>query len=357
MSYLGTAADYGILSENLVEFSSGTTTINGYFGSGVTPNGSYTATRTDINNSNYTNAISQAQSAYTTLSGMTVSGTITGGNLNDQTLGPGVYNSSIGTFTFGDIVNPETLTLNGGPSSTFIFIATGAQNAVNFSFQGTPDSVITLTGGATYNNVYWVSPGKVNIELVNFYGNILAEGNINYLGAGTTSNGSVISLDTTDSPAITISSSTTINSASSACLHPNTIIKTKRGNIPIKEIHSGDFVIDQFGNPIEVLYNIKLAPMNNWVKISKNALGNNIPENDLYITHQHPIIVNNKYIYPVNLINNDTIYEIILPPENMYSICTDNQYFALAEGMNVSTWRESDFENTRIYQNGEYEKI
>ena len=107
----------------------------------------------------------------------------------------------------------------------------------------------------------------------------------------------------------------------------------------------------------QVIYNIKLKQITDWVKISKNAFEFNVPENDLYISYTHPLLINNKYIYPIDLINNTTISFVKLPPTNMYSICTSNQYFVSIEGMNISTWRQTDFENTIVYKSGLYQKL
>ncbi len=140
-----------------------------------------------------------AVSAYSTLEGM--SPTPISNNLAGQTLTPGVYSESSGTF---NIAASGTLTLNG--AGTYVFqcsstLVTGAS------------AVVALTGGATAANVYFVCGSSATLGATNtFNGNIVADASIS-LGGGTV-NGSMIAL----TGAVTISVATNVNAQSASVL-------------------------------------------------------------------------------------------------------------------------------------------
>jgi hypothetical protein len=144
-----------------------------------------------------------ASSAYTTLNAE--SATAISSTLDGQTLTPGVYKESSGTFNLA-ASGPGTLTLNG--AGTYIFqcsstLVTGAG--------GTP--TITLSGGATAANVYWLVGSSATINSGNagtFQGNIIAQASITDTEGGTV-NGSMIAL----TGAVTLSAAANVNTESS----------------------------------------------------------------------------------------------------------------------------------------------
>lgn len=138
-----------------------------------------------------------------------------------------------------------------------------------------------------------------------------------------------------------------------ACFHPDTLIQTSNGYIPIKNIKSGDQVINQNGKLLEVMYNIKyILPSKKFVKISKNAFGQNLPLNDFLITPGHPLIINGEEIESEKLINNTTIYNVTLDePVNIYSICTKERTGIITEGLFALTWQNDDWEKNAIKTN------
>lgn len=355
MSEIAPADMYAILSINQVDFNNSYSTLNGKFGSSSFPMNYTNVTANygyDIDSPTYSAAVAGATGGYNSLTSQTY--TPINNILDGQTLGPGYYTPNTSN-TFFKLNDNATLTLNG--SGLYAFYGNVPVNSGYTSFI-IGDGTITLNG-ADPSEIYWLSPGSFNIYIANksFYGHIISKDNIQIVNNDLTFNGSVINIGSVTPPFSFSPNTYTFNTAEPLCLHPDTLVKTVSGNIPIKNIRSGDFVLDRNGNMHQVIYNIKLKQVTNWVQISKNALGLNVPENDLFISYTHPLLINNRYVYPIDLINNKTIFLIKLPPVNMYSICTLNQEFVMIEGMNVSTWRQTDFESTIIYRNDLYEKI
>lgn len=193
MSALGLAASYAALGASAVTGSASASTLTGNIG--IYPNNSSSITNfppstfSGVENAGNTaaaNAQAAAQAAYTLMKGM--SSTTIATALDGQTLTPGVYSASSGTFTLA-ASGTGTLTLNG--NGTYIFqtnttLITGAG--------GVP--VINLSGGALESNVYWVVGSSATINSGHagtFQGSVIAQSSITNTSGGTV-NGSLIAL-------------------------------------------------------------------------------------------------------------------------------------------------------------------
>jgi hypothetical protein len=132
-----------------------------------------------------------AQAAYTSLQGMTPTGT-SGGHINSelggQSLAAGVYvatSGTAGTFTLNG-----TLTLTGSATDVYVF-----QTASTLITGGTLTPVISL-GSVLPGNIYWVvgSSATINDSFPGtFQGNVIAQASIGETLGGTI-NGSMIAL-------------------------------------------------------------------------------------------------------------------------------------------------------------------
>jgi len=201
-SNLGTAASYGLLAASAITNSVGTSIVNGDLGEypGSTVTGAFTVSgATNLGNAAAHTAQNDALAAFTSMNSMTA--TAIPSTLDGQTLTPGVYKEASGTFNLAQS-GPGTLTLNG--AGVYIFqasstLVTGAGGV----------ATITLTGGATAENVYWVVGSSATINSGSpgtFNGNIIAQASITNTLGGIV-NGSLIAL----TAAITLSQPTTIN--------------------------------------------------------------------------------------------------------------------------------------------------
>lgn len=168
---LGNADSFGALSATAMTNAGSATVVNGNIGSstsidaGVTHPGyaAYGAGTPEL-------AAAQASllTAYGFAEAQTPTGDITGVNLANKSLAPGVYNSTSGILISG----PIALTLDGGgdPNSVFIF-----QAASSGDLTVDPTSSVTYTNGAQPCNVFW----KVNSAFLKnsgstFVGTIMA---------------------------------------------------------------------------------------------------------------------------------------------------------------------------------------
>ncbi len=214
VSLLGVAGSYAALAYSAITGSTGS-------GSSLTGNiGLYPTAATGITNfppSTYSgmenaanpaadSAQMAAQAAYTSLQGMSPSGT-SGGHINSelggQSLAAGVYvatSGTAGTFTLNG-----TLTLTGSATDVYVF-----QTASTLITGGTSTPVISL-GNVLPGNVYWVVGSSATLNSAHagtFQGSIVAENSITVTLGGTI-NGSLVAL----TAAITLTGTSTVIAA------------------------------------------------------------------------------------------------------------------------------------------------
>jgi hypothetical protein len=148
---------------------------------------------------------SAAMSAYTSLTGMTA--TPISATLDGQTLTPGVYSTGAASLAAS---GAGTLTFNGAG----VYVIKTSSTLVTGS-GGIP--TMTLTGGATAANIYWVVGSSATINSGfsgTFAGNVIAEDSITDTLGGTV-NGSLIAL----TGAVTLSAATVVNAQNSPLLN------------------------------------------------------------------------------------------------------------------------------------------
>lgn len=132
----------------------------------------------------------------------------------------------------------------------------------------------------------------------------------------------------------------------SCCVHPLTNLSMDKCTMVIKDVKRGHNAIDLYGKSVDIIYNIKYYPTNDFIKINKGSLGNNIPHNDLYIREGHPLLLENKEVECQDLINSTTIDRVKLDvPVPVYSLCTKDRIFIMMEGVPVCTWAQDEWEN------------
>lgn len=166
-------------------------------GTAITPGG-WTVSGS-IHSDDLTAINAQANAAAQFASLNTLVGTPISATLDGQTLTPGVYKESSGTFNLAQS-GAGTLTLNGAGMYVFQCSSTLVTGA-----GGLP--TITLSGGATAANVFWVVGSSATINVSGsgvFQGNIIANTSITLDGGSV--NGSLTALHA----AITITSATAI---------------------------------------------------------------------------------------------------------------------------------------------------
>ncbi|MGD0648437.1 MAG: Ig-like domain-containing protein [Acidobacteriaceae bacterium] len=141
-----------------------------------------------------TEALLEAQTAYTTLQNLPPGATLSTNELGNRTLAPGTYTSS----SFYDITSgPLTLDAQGDPNATWVF------QMGSYLTVGTPSATesIVLIGGAQAKNVFWQVGTAATINGAGggtMVGTILAQAGVSVSTAGnaaiTTIDGRLVSL-------------------------------------------------------------------------------------------------------------------------------------------------------------------
>lgn len=170
--------------------------------------------------------------------------------------------------------------------------------------------------------------------------------------AGDTGTGSATLGDTTSWGAILLA----LRPAAPICVIGETQVLTPNGYVQIKDLKSGDFAIDSNGNPVQILYNIKGGSSHHFIKIEKNAIGNQQPNQDLYITAQHPLLIDGEERSCENLIDNKLITKLKLDhPKQLYSLCTKERLYVVMNGVNVCSWSDQEFKDFSHKKGKKYE--
>ena len=187
---LGLSGDYVILSESGIS-TTGVTAITGNMGISpaaatyitgfglILPAGGAFSTSSLVTGNiyapgyaaptpaNLTTAVTNMATAFTTANGLAPTVTeLLAGNLNSQTLAPGVYKWSTGLL----ITTGLTLDGGGDPCASWVFQVAGDLTVAN-------SAIITLANGANPKNIFWVVAGsKAQLGTgVDFSGNILCK--------------------------------------------------------------------------------------------------------------------------------------------------------------------------------------
>ncbi len=187
---LGTAGNYAILAKSGIS-TTGTTSVTGDMGvspitstaitgfdlilhsSGTYSTSSlvtgkiYASDYTSPTPANLTTAVGDMETAFTTANGMAPDETgYMAGNINGQTLTPGVYKWSTGLL----VTNSITLDGGGQDCAAFVFQIAGDLTIAN-------NTEIILINGAKADNIYWVVAGAGAMlgTDVDFSGNILSQ--------------------------------------------------------------------------------------------------------------------------------------------------------------------------------------
>lgn len=327
---LGTAAPYAILTPTLIS-NVGTTTVTGDVGCSLFPGSNapiifISGSLIEPLNPSSPECVA-ATTAYNT--GLTYTPTTTypgGTDLSSVSpLSAGIYQIS------GNATLSTALVLNG--SGTYIFQIMGTLTTSSLS-------VITLLGGASSCNIFWLVTGDVNYGTSSaFVGTTLAQGTIS--GGFVDIDGRMISV----SSGISLASVTVTLNSTCVCYVKGTQIKTVDGYKPIESLHVGDS-IETYGN-IENNTNVnkmKSIKKIKWIGkytdvnltnntfpicIKKDALSSNIPFNDLFVSPMHLILVDGKMTCAINLVNSNTLSENRLNTIYKYKERTSAEYYHL----------------------------
>lgn len=253
------------------------------------------------------------------------------------TIPPGVYK-------FSNILNiPVSVTLSGGSSDYYLFISGNLTISASINIGNVdPQKVtfiafsnITMSGASNIVNGTFIAPGAITTP------------------ANTTVNGRLISQDSK----VTLGDGTNVNPAPPVppiCFVKGTKIMTNRGFVPIEDITLNDSVVTTgiinnskvspiglMKTPIVFIGNFSeyhLTNISRPIVISKNALGANVPTEDVRVSPDHAIVINKITVYAKYLVNGVTIYrDMECNSVVYYHIMTQNHFTLNSSGL----WSES----------------
>jgi hypothetical protein len=319
--------NYPILSTYEVLAAAGITTVdtttinNGYYGS--SPTNTYTGIFNPTGSPSGVNS-TNAAGAQTELTQLIVDINTERATLSSQTY----TGTSGGSFTFLPGIN-----YNSG--STIIFDTNAvlnfdANNDINASFYITSGTAITFTNvtinllnGAQACHIYWLAGSTITFTTVPvIYGNLIANTGITFTTTPII-NGRIY----TTGASVSFSGTTIANAVVCICYVKGTKILTENGYIPIEDlkvddkvvskgkIHNNDYVnfTEETLEPIiwcGKFTTSELTDKTNPICIKANALGENSPCEDLYISPGHRILLEGKMVTAESLVNETTIFQV-----------------------------------------------
>jgi hypothetical protein len=317
---------YAVLSSSGITSANTTTIMNGY-SYGSSPIASYTGSIIGIENSG------DATTAQTDLTDIVnavaahVSTLISAPIPSSSTFYPDLnYNS--GAITFSG----TTITLDAlGDPNAYFFIKSGSA----IIFNNVP--FIILKNGASTCNIFWIADTSIGFTGTNppsIPGIFIAGSSITFAN-GANVNGRLYAQNGN----VTFIGTTSVNAECQkdvVCYAKGTLILTDKGFIPIEHITrknniitKGKIINNDFINErdfkvkrIRWINKFKVHSLNKKSRpicIKTNALGPNLPFQDLYVSPQHGIFINGNLFRAKTLINNDTIFQ-----DNE---CTEVEYY------------------------------
>ncbi len=139
------------------------------------------------------------------------------------------------------------------------------------------------------------------------------------------------------------------------CILPGAHVQTPNGIKLIQDIVAGDMVIDEFGNPIKVINNVKFAAdKKKVISFGRNSLGMGFPSGPLQITEEHPIKIpkqrsalyrryGDQEVAVEKLVNGINIQSRFMKVPCTYTLITENRTFVMISGVPVGTWGQKEF--------------
>ena len=117
------------------------------------------------------------------------------------------------------------------------------------------------------------------------------------------------------------------------CFLGESLVYTDQGKIPIKDITTKNTI---FG--LKVISLVKVKNRDNFmILFKKDSLGINSPSIDTYVSKNHKIFINNKFIHAISLVNGKNIIKKIRGQDIIYNILFEKYYIMIVNNMIVET--------------------
>ena len=301
----------------------------------------------DITGSGITLSSGASGGSYGSSTTNTVTATITGGTLrtaalgntaqgevtslvndiNALTIGTTAYTLGVATgfnpntvYVTSNVITPSgTLTFTGtnsstGPTDQFYIVASGGTIAFNGPV------TYNLENGVKAENIFWISSGLISFDGATTIadGVFIAQSSITFQGSPTIS-GNLFA----QTAAVAFNGTST----SILCYLKGSKILTENGYVLVEDLVEGDLVVSKGkinnNESYKIEENYSLKPVK-WIGkftvydfntesmpicIQANALGENLPLEDLFVSPRHRILLDGKLFFACDIVNGTTIYQ------------------------------------------------
>lgn len=131
------------------------------------------------------------------------------------------------------------------------------------------------------------------------------------------------------------------------CILPGATVLTPSGKKLIDDIVAGDTVVDENGNHVQVIHNIRSGPSKRKVvRFNKGCFGSQKPDAPITITTGHPIKrrPNTKEAVVESYIDHGLIQSRFMKLSHTFTLMTKQRCFIMTNNIPVATYSEADFE-------------
>ena len=229
------------------------------------------------------------------------------------------------------IVNGNTSTLNIGNS--IVDVVSGTFNPTGNNYITSDEIPVDPFLGPLTNNG---GPTETMLPLASA---LLGTGTIEIVDSPTDQRGLSRTFDgTVDIGAVQVTSQPICYSGESLILALNTVTK-KITEVKAKNIYADIHKVYDTKRKkfIPIKYNIISGPVNRYMKIAKDTIAENIPNNDLLITSGHKVVINSIIMKARKV---PGAIRIKVEPEMVYSICTEKTGIIVVNGLSVLSWSQ-----------------
>jgi len=308
---------YAVLASSGITTVDVTTIIDGVYG---TPAGTgIVGTFIGIlDGTNATTAQTQLTDLVNAIQAVTITSSISGGGGTIIYI-PGRYHSS-STIIYNSATN-IILDAQGDNNAQFFFTA---DSSITFSSV----TSITLINGASNDNVFWLAGtaiGFVGTSPISVIGNFIAGSTITFDNASN-----ILGRLYAQTENITFSGTSFVDPTylhDIVCYLKGTLILTDQGAVPIENMKVGDKVVTKGKiykykfiekdailqiEPVIWISKFKVIDLNSKSRpicIKKDAFDKNCPFQDLYVSPEHSVLINDFMVVASNIINGKTIYQ------------------------------------------------
>jgi hypothetical protein len=94
------------------------------------------------------------------------------------------------------------------------------------------------------------------------------------------------------------------------CFLRGTLIRTVRGDKKVEDLRIGDLVPTVFGGSVPII-SIPQQRFGMAIKVARSALGPDVPNEDLYVSSPHALLIDGTLVGAGNLLNGTTIIEAL----------------------------------------------